>query len=44
MFYRSHFIFGVVIGKDKLAFSDPTPDGRLFAEKYSETANILVFR
>jgi len=41
---RRHFIYGVEIGKNELAFSDPTPDGRKFAEKYSETPNFLVFR
>eukprot|EP00794_Sanderia_malayensis_P004547 gene4547-5145_t len=36
---RNYFIFGVVIAKTKLAFSDPTTDGRLFAQSYSAKDN-----
>nr|XP_047143528.1 N-acetyltransferase ESCO2 isoform X4 [Hydra vulgaris] len=41
---RHNFLYGCVISKNKIAFSDPTPDGRIFAEKYIEDPRILVFR
>ena len=42
--FRRTFIFGCVIEKNKIAFSDPTPNGRAFAESYSGTPSFLVFR
>lgn len=41
---RHNFLYGCVIGKHKIAFSDPTPNGRVFAEKYTGQKEILVFR
>jgi len=41
---RHHFIYGCIIEKHKLAFSDPTPNGRAFAISYVGKDNVLVFR
>ncbi|XP_066274837.1 N-acetyltransferase ESCO2-like isoform X2 [Branchiostoma lanceolatum] len=41
---RSHFAFGCVLSKDDVAFSDPTPDGRKFAENYCGTAAFLCYK
>ncbi|XP_078620170.1 uncharacterized protein LOC144887084 isoform X2 [Branchiostoma floridae x Branchiostoma japonicum] len=41
---RSHFAFGSFLSKDAMAFSDPTPDGRKFAEKYCGTAAFLCYK
>eukprot|EP00058_Branchiostoma_floridae_P001246 XP_002586734.1 hypothetical protein BRAFLDRAFT_248047 [Branchiostoma floridae] len=41
---RSHFAFGSFLSKDDVAFSDPTPDGRKFAEKYCGTAAFLCYK
>lgn len=41
---RNHFMFGCVIAKESLAFSDPTPLGKRLAESYSGTESFLVFR
>uniref|UniRef100_H3DPB3 Establishment of sister chromatid cohesion N-acetyltransferase 2 n=2 Tax=Tetraodon nigroviridis TaxID=99883 RepID=H3DPB3_TETNG len=40
---RSTFIFGSHLTKDEIAFSDPTPDGKLFATKYCNTPAFLVY-
>lgn len=40
---RLNFLYGCVIVKEKLAFSDPTPNGRSFAEKYMGESPVLVF-
>ena len=37
-------MYGCNIEKEMLAFSDPTPDGKGFAQAYSGTAEFLVFR
>ena len=37
-------MYGSVISKDKVAFSDPTPDGKKLAEKYLESAEFLVYK
>lgn len=42
-FVRKDFIFGYKIPKEEIAFSQPTMDGKLFAMKYLETENILVY-
>ncbi|XP_064382282.1 N-acetyltransferase ESCO2-like [Halichondria panicea] len=41
---RSCLIPGSVIPKDKMAFTDPTPDGKLFASHYCGRTNFLVYR
>ncbi|KAM4705545.1 N-acetyltransferase ESCO1 [Rhinophrynus dorsalis] len=40
---RSHFIYGSYLNKDEIAFSDPTPDGKLFATHYCGTSQFLVY-
>ncbi|XP_056873255.1 N-acetyltransferase ESCO2 isoform X1 [Takifugu flavidus] len=40
---RSTFMFGSHLTKDEIAFSDPTPDGKLFATKYCNTSAFLVY-
>ncbi|KAK3727808.1 hypothetical protein QZH41_008230 [Actinostola sp. cb2023] len=40
---RTHFIYGCVITKDVLAFSDPTPDGKRLATAYIGIPEFLVF-
>jgi len=41
---RANFVFGCTISKVKIAFSDPTENGRLFAQTYCGTANFLIYR
>lgn len=41
---RDNFTFGCTLSKQSLAFSDPTPDGRMFATKYMGTPNFLVYK
>lgn len=41
---RLNFLYGCVVEKEKLAFSDPTPNGKSFAEKYMGGLRVLVFR
>ncbi|XP_019943090.2 streptococcal hemagglutinin-like isoform X5 [Paralichthys olivaceus] len=40
---RNNFIFGSYLRKDEIAFSDPTPDGKLFATNYFGTSQFLVY-
>ncbi|XP_074717345.1 N-acetyltransferase ESCO2 isoform X1 [Strix uralensis] len=40
---RSTFIYGCYLSTDEIAFSDPTPHGKLFATKYCQTPNFLVY-
>ncbi|KAG9478993.1 hypothetical protein GDO78_012587, partial [Eleutherodactylus coqui] len=40
---RNHFIYGSHLSKDEIAFSDPTPDGKLFATNYCGTSQFLVY-
>ncbi|KFP21297.1 N-acetyltransferase ESCO2, partial [Egretta garzetta] len=40
---RSTFMYGSYLSTDEIAFSDPTPDGKLFATKYCQTPNFLVY-
>ncbi|XP_009273401.2 PREDICTED: N-acetyltransferase ESCO2 [Aptenodytes forsteri] len=40
---RSTFMYGCYLSTDEIAFSDPTPDGKLFATKYCQTLNFLVY-
>ncbi|XP_077480009.1 uncharacterized protein LOC144091501 isoform X2 [Stigmatopora argus] len=40
---RNNFIFGSYLSKDEIAFSDPTPDGKLFATHYFGTSQFLVY-
>ena len=37
-------MFGGVVAKELLAFSDPTPLGKQLAEAYCGIENFLVFR
>ncbi|XP_019491676.1 PREDICTED: N-acetyltransferase ESCO2 [Hipposideros armiger] len=40
---RNRFMFGCFLSTNEIAFSDPTPDGKLFATKYCNTPNFLVY-
>uniref|UniRef100_A0A3Q3R0U5 N-acetyltransferase ESCO zinc-finger domain-containing protein n=1 Tax=Monopterus albus TaxID=43700 RepID=A0A3Q3R0U5_MONAL len=40
---RNNFIYGSYLSKDEIAFSDPTPDGKLFAAHYFGTSQFLVY-
>nr|XP_013800542.1 PREDICTED: N-acetyltransferase ESCO2 isoform X1 [Apteryx mantelli mantelli]XP_013800550.1 PREDICTED: N-acetyltransferase ESCO2 isoform X1 [Apteryx mantelli mantelli]XP_013800557.1 PREDICTED: N-acetyltransferase ESCO2 isoform X2 [Apteryx mantelli mantelli] len=40
---RTTFMYGCYLSTDEIAFSDPTPDGKLFATKYCQTPNFLVY-
>ncbi|XP_075893661.1 N-acetyltransferase ESCO2 [Nelusetta ayraudi] len=40
---RSSFMYGSHLTKEEIAFSDPTPDGKLFATKYFNTPAFLVY-
>ncbi|NWY59272.1 ESCO2 acetyltransferase, partial [Chionis minor] len=40
---RSTFMYGCYLSADEIAFSDPTPDGKLFATKYCQTPRFLVY-
>uniref|UniRef100_A0A8C6KP47 Establishment of sister chromatid cohesion N-acetyltransferase 2 n=1 Tax=Nothobranchius furzeri TaxID=105023 RepID=A0A8C6KP47_NOTFU len=40
---RRTFIYGSYLTKEEIAFSDPTPDGKLFATKYCNTPTFLVY-
>ncbi|XP_031584656.1 N-acetyltransferase ESCO2 isoform X1 [Oreochromis aureus] len=40
---RSTFMYGSPLTKEEIAFSDPTPDGKLFATKYCNTPTFLVY-
>nr|XP_040016652.1 N-acetyltransferase ESCO2 [Gasterosteus aculeatus aculeatus] len=40
---RSTFMYGSHLTKEEIAFSDPTPDGKLFATKYTNTPTFLVY-
>ena len=42
--YRQWFEYGTVIPKEKVAFSDPTPDGKKLAEKYVGSPEFLVYK
>ncbi|XP_035177935.1 N-acetyltransferase ESCO2 [Oxyura jamaicensis] len=40
---RSTFVYGSYLSTEEIAFSDPTPDGKLFASRYCRTPNFLVY-
>ncbi|XP_058468506.1 N-acetyltransferase ESCO2 isoform X2 [Solea solea] len=40
---RSSFTYGSHLTKREIAFSDPTPDGKVFATKYCNTPTFLVY-
>lgn len=40
---RNTFMYGSHLTKEEIAFSDPTPDGKLFATKYCGTPTFLVY-
>ncbi|XP_048107112.1 N-acetyltransferase ESCO2 isoform X1 [Alosa alosa] len=40
---RNSFMYGSHLTKEEIAFSDPTPDGKLFATKYCGTPTFLVY-
>ncbi|KAF7708013.1 N-acetyltransferase ESCO1 [Silurus meridionalis] len=40
---RNNFIYGSHLSKGEIAFSDPTPDGKLFATHYCGTSQFLVY-
>ncbi|KAK5849864.1 hypothetical protein PBY51_014163 [Eleginops maclovinus] len=40
---RNNFVYGSYLSKDEIAFSDPTPDGKLFATHYFSTSQFLVY-
>ncbi|KAL5022396.1 hypothetical protein ScPMuIL_001551 [Solemya velum] len=41
---RQWFEYGVVIKKEQVAFSDPTPDGKIFATRYTGSSSFLVYK
>ncbi|XP_036368294.1 N-acetyltransferase ESCO2-like [Octopus sinensis] len=41
---RHWFQYGVPVPKNKLAFSDPTPEGMLLATKYTGSMSFLVYK
>nr|Q5SPR8.1 RecName: Full=N-acetyltransferase ESCO2; AltName: Full=Establishment of cohesion 1 homolog 2; Short=ECO1 homolog 2 [Danio rerio] len=40
---RNTFMYGSHLTKEEIAFSDPTPQGKLFATKYCQTPTFLVY-
>ena len=40
---RSSLIYGTIVEKNQVAFTDPTPDGRRLAAKYVEREDFLVY-
>ncbi|XDV41456.1 hypothetical protein PO909_010327 [Leuciscus waleckii] len=40
---RNSFMYGSHLTKQEIAFSDPTPEGKLFATKYCQTPTFLVY-
>ncbi|OAD56037.1 N-acetyltransferase ESCO1 [Eufriesea mexicana] len=40
---RAQFYFGYIMSVDGIAFSIPTPSGKIFAEKYTKTRNFKVY-
>uniref|UniRef100_A0A4W5NTQ7 Establishment of sister chromatid cohesion N-acetyltransferase 2 n=1 Tax=Hucho hucho TaxID=62062 RepID=A0A4W5NTQ7_9TELE len=40
---RNSFMYGGHLTKEEIAFSDPTPDGKLFATKYCEKPAFMVY-
>ncbi|XP_070585801.1 N-acetyltransferase ESCO2 [Erythrolamprus reginae] len=40
---RQTFLFGCYLSINEIAFSDPTPDGKLFAAEYCKVPNFLVY-
>ena len=40
---RSSLIYGTIIEKDRVAFTDPTPDGRRLAARYTGRDDFLVY-
>ncbi|KAM6323549.1 N-acetyltransferase ESCO2 [Aegotheles albertisi] len=40
---RSTFVYGCHLSTQEIAFSDPTPDGKLFATRYCQTPTFLVY-
>ncbi|KYN22512.1 N-acetyltransferase ESCO1 [Trachymyrmex cornetzi] len=40
---RAKFFYGYVMSLDDIAFSIPTPSGKIFAEKYTRTKNFKVY-
>ena len=43
IFRRKHFTFGYIVPKNLIAFNDPSPDGRIFAEAFTGTSKFLVY-
>lgn len=41
---RQWFDYGTLTPLHRLAFSDPTPDGRMFAQKYMKSNTFLVYK
>ncbi|XP_061191443.1 N-acetyltransferase ESCO2-like [Saccostrea echinata] len=41
---REHFHYGMYISKKQVAFSDPTPDGKKLATKYTGRSSFLVYK
>ena len=42
--FRVNFVEGYPLAAEELAFSDPTPNGKMFAAKYTGTPNFLVYK
>ncbi|ELU04560.1 hypothetical protein CAPTEDRAFT_159966 [Capitella teleta] len=41
---RNHFIMGYQLSRSELAFTDPTPTGKLLASTYCQTSQFLVYK
>lgn len=41
---RQWALYGIEIPRSKMAFSDPTPDGKLLATRYAGTPHFLVYK
>ncbi|XP_063975296.1 uncharacterized protein LOC135161549 [Diachasmimorpha longicaudata] len=40
---RTNYFYGYILSLDDIAFSMPTPTGKIFAEKYTKTRNFKVY-
>ena len=44
LYFRQWSCYGTYIPRDKIAFSDPTPEGKMLATKYIGTPFFLVYK
>jgi N-acetyltransferase len=40
---RGHFVYGYCLSTDEIAFSAPTDDGKLFAERVTKRKDFFIF-